>query len=149
MSKKWKLILNISVGSGEIHLLGDPRTALGVDGGSNGRARQADLHTASAWGWSNVFDHDGTSLAAALFTLRSWRAEAGDHPRKRLSKWKCSFSRADQILITQQQQQHGSVSSRKRSYLQIFTLRLVYLEAQLWEEIMSRACVVTSFEPNV
>lgn len=85
--------------------------------------------------------------SAALFTLRSWLAEAGDLPRKRLLEWKCSFSRADQILITLPQQ-HGSVSSRKRSYLQIFTLQPVYLEALLWEEIMSRACVVTSFEPN-
>lgn len=53
-----------------------------------------------------------------LFTLGSWPAEAGDHPRKRPLKWKRSFSRADGILITQQQQQqHGSVSSRKLSYL--------------------------------
>lgn len=115
-----------------------PRIAVAVDGGINGGLRIIEC----LWPrWDEP--------TAALFTLRSWRAEAGDLPRKRLFKWKCSFSRADQILITAQRQQHGSVSSRKRSYLQIFTLQPVYLEAQLPEEIMSRACVPTSFEPNV
>lgn len=66
-------------------------------------------------------------------------AEAGAHPRKRPFKWKRSFTRVHQILITQQ---HGGVSSRKQSYLQIFTLQLVYLGTTAKEEMVPQTCIM-------